>query len=371
MNPFTPGFGVTPPLLVGREHEIDDFRVALQEGIGAIERITLVTGLRGTGKTVMLNAYEDVAKSEGWVVLSETAGRGVLNRLTHTAVPEALRMLEPNQTQSRITGLSVGGGFGAQRQVKELNEPEPNFRSRMNQLLDAMSPETGVLITIDEIHRDDDIELLGSTLQHLRREGRHVAFVAAGLPSMVQDLLASTHASTFLRRADRRHLGSVSEDDVRQALRVPISHGDRTISDHALSAAVAGTQGYPFMIQLVGQQAWRAAHGEHEISSDHVERGVAQAQRKIGQLVHAPAMADLSPTDRSFLIAMADDAQGPSRMADIAARLGVNSSYAGQYRMRLIDAEVIEPAGYGKVEFTIPYLRQYLREHATADLRHF
>jgi hypothetical protein len=365
-NPFTPTFGVTPPLLVGRQDEIEDFRFALGEGIGAPERVTLLTGLRGTGKTVMLNAYEDVARSEGWLVLSETASTGMLDRLTNTGIPRLLRTIDPDQTRSRLTGVTLSG-FGAQRQVTELNEPRPDFRYRMNQLLDAIEPEVGVLISVDEVHRTDDFEVLSNTIQHLRREERNIAFVGAGLPSSMQAILSSDRPTTFLRRADRRHLDIVEADEVRTALEVPIADAGRSISPDALDIAVAGTRGYPFMIQLVGLETWRASQDIVEITSEHAQRGVERARRKIGQLVHEPALADLSPTDRSFLVAMAQDAQGPSRISDVAQRLGVDANYASQYRKRLIDAEVITPAGYGAVDFSLPYLRDYLREHETAS----
>jgi hypothetical protein len=367
VNPFTPTFGVTPPLLVGRHDEIDDFRGALEEGVGSPERVTLVTGLRGTGKTVMLNAYEDVARSEGWLIISETAGRGMLERITNTAIPELLRLVDPDQARSRVTGVGVAG-VSVQRQVTETNAPEPNFRYRMNQLLDAISVDTGVLITVDEIHRSDDMELLGSTIQHLRREGRNVAFVGAGLPRSVHELLSSERPTTFLRRADRRHLGAVRGEDVREALLVPIEEAGKRIDTDALSIAVEGTQGYPFMIQLVGREIWRASAGE-SITAAEAKRGIDRARRKIGQLVHEPALADLSAMDRSFLVAMAQDEEGPSRMYDIAQRLDVTSGYASQYRLRLINAEIIQEAGHGSVDFTIPYLREYLRDHAASSVR--
>lgn len=110
------------------------------------------------------------------------------------------------------------------------------------------------------------------------------------------------------------------------------------------------------MIQLVGLHAWRADSTAATIDVDQARRGVDQARRKVGQLVHASALADLSDVDRSFLAAMAHD-DGPSRMADIAARLSVDATYAGQYRLRLIAAEVIEPRGHGLVDFTLPGLR--------------
>lgn len=368
-NPFTPTFGTSPPLLVGRDTDLDDFREGLRGGPGSPERATLVTGLRGTGKTVMLNAYEDVAGAEGWLVISETATPNLIDRITHEHLPRLLSEVDPRQTESRLTGVSLPGGFGADREVSERHTPRPGLRSQLNLLTDLLAERGagGVLITVDEVHRKglNDLRELGTTVQHSFRERRNVAFVGAGLPSAVNDLL-SDEVSTFLRRADRRHLRTVRPEEVAGAIAVPVRQAGRDITPDALQVAVAGTGGYPFMIQLVGLHAWRADSTAATIDVDQARRGVDQARRKVGQLVHASALADLSDVDRSFLAAMAHD-DGPSRMADIAARLGVDATYAGQYRLRLIAAEVIEPRGYGLVDFTLPALRDYLREHAASS----
>lgn len=368
MNPFTPTFGTSPPLLVGRDSDLDDFREGLRGGPGSPERATLVTGLRGTGKTVMLNAYEDLAGAEGWLVISETATPNLIDRITHEHLPGLLQDADPRQTESHLTGVSFPGGFGANRDVTERHTPRLGLRSQLSQLADLCSEQGGgVLITVDEVHRKGlhDLRELGTTIQHAFRERRNVAFVGAGLPSAVEELL-SDEVSTFLRRADRRHLRTVSPQEVAEALTVPIRAADRDITPEALQIAVAGTGGYPFMIQLIGLHAWRADSAAVVIDADQAQRGVDQARRKVGQLVHASALADLSDVDRSFLAAMSHD-DGPSRMADIASRLGVDATYAGQYRLRLIAAEVIEPRGYGRVDFTLPGLRDYLREHAASS----
>ncbi|WP_082748070.1 ATP-binding protein [Nocardioides jensenii] len=367
MNPFTPTFGTSPPLLVGRDSDLEDFREGLRDGPGSPERATLVTGLRGTGKTVMLNAYEDVAGVEGWLVISETATPNLIDRIIHEQLPRLLADVDPRQTTSHLTGVSLPGGFGADREVSERHAPRAGLRSQLTLLTDVLGERGGVLITVDEVHRKGVGELreLGMTIQHAFRERRNVAFVGAGLPSAVDDLL-SDEVSTFLRRADRRHLRTVRPEEVTEGLAVPIRAAGRDITPEALQIAVTGTGGYPFMIQLVGLHVWRADSAATVIDPDQARRGVDHARRKVGQLVHASALADLSDVDRSFLAAMAHD-DSSSRMADIAARLGVSPAYAGQYRMRLIAAEVIEPRGHGLVNFTLPGLRDYLREHAASS----
>lgn len=127
-----------------------------------------------------------------------------------------------------------------------------------------------------------------------------------------------------------------------------------------------GTGGYPFLIQLVGA-TWRLHPSVPEISLEDAERGVSNALRRLGSLVHEPALADTSAIDLSFLLAMAQD-DGPSKMGDIQRRLDVDVNYASQYRLRLIAVELIEPVRHGYVDFALPYLREYLREHAAADI---
>ena len=101
---------------------------------------------------------------------------------------------------------------------------------------------------------------------------------------------------------------------------------------------------------------------------EDARHGVATALRRLGSLVYEPALADASAIDKSFLLAMAKD-DGPSKMADIQHRLGVDVNYASQYRLRLIASELIEPTRRGYVDFALPYLREYLREHAVSDIR--
>jgi hypothetical protein len=203
-------------------------------------------------------------------------------------------------------------------------------------------------------------------VQHAFRENRELAFVGAGLDSAVSDVL-NDHVLTFLRRAERHHLGSVDPADVARAIREPIEENGRHIADEALEAMVEATQGYPFLIQLVGYRVWRRHSTDSEISMADAREGAADAKRRLGALVHAPALAESSDIDKSFLLAMAKD-DGASRMAEIQARLGVDANYASQYRLRLIAADLIEQAGYGRVDFALPYLREYLRDHAASGI---
>lgn len=369
-NPFKPTFGATPPLLVGRDELVDEFAGALLDGPGAAGRATLYTGARGAGKTVLLNAVEDEARTQGWIVISETATNGLVERLTRSRLPELLRTFDPDAVRRRLTGIRIPlSGGGVDWETLEAHVSQVDLRGQISLLTDLLAEtQTGLLITLDEIHRSriDELREIAVVVQHAFREERELAFAAAGLSASVSDLLRDD-VLTFLRRADRYHLGAVDLEEVRRALQEPIETSGRHVDAEALEAMVEATQGYPFLIQLVGSHCWRKHRDSGRISPADAQSGIASAQRRLGSLIHAPALEEASDVDKSFLLAMAKD-EGRVKMGDIANRLGVDRKYAGIYRARLIDAELIEPAGRGYVDFAIPYLREYLRGHAAADV---
>ena len=368
-NPFTPSFGVSPPLLVGREEPLDRFAEALEDGPGSPGRATVYTGARGTGKTVLLNAVEDLARERGWLVISETASPGFVGRLVQEHLPALLRGQDPGATTTRLKGLTAPVvGVGATWDTTQNHVIAPGLRNQMTRLCDLLAEQgTGLLITLDEIHQRQRGELreLATTVQHLFREGREPAFVGAGLPSAVSGVL-SDEVLTFLRRADRYHLGRVSFDDVAEAISTPIRNAGRSITPELSARAAQATDGYPFLIQLVGYHIWRLHPSEDEVCAEDVDVGILAALRRLGSLVVEPSLADLSNVDRTFLLAMAQD-DGPSKMIDIANRLNCDANYASQYRLRLLAAELIETAGHGAVTFALPYLSEYLREHGALD----
>jgi AAA ATPase domain len=365
-NPFTPTFGSPPPLLAGREELIELFSEALDDGPGSAGRATLYTGARGAGKTVLLNAVEDTARVRGWLVIAETATPGFLTRLTDDHLPRLLAEHDPDALKRRLSGFGLPANLGSlDWQTIERHTRTLSFRSKVELLTDLLSEnETGLLITLDELHYRQATELreFGTVVQHAFRERRNLAFAGAALPAAIDELL-NDEVLTFMRRADRHHVGAVADAAVREAIAQPITARGKSIAGGALDAIVAATEGYPFFIQLVGDQVWRKAGTTSEIALVAAQEGIAAARRRLGQLVHAPALSEASDVDKSFLLAMARD-DGSSLLSDIAKRLNVDSNYAGQYRLRLIALELIAPAGYGRVQFALPYLRDYLREHA-------
>lgn len=362
-NPFRPTAGATPPLLVGRREIIEEIAESLDDGPGAPGRLALFTGPRGVGKTVMLTEVGDQALRRGWVTFAETATPGMVARLQRTttlALHEADPSAAPGRSLTSVTLPVVGGGV-------TLSAPPAavvDWRHDLGRLLDVLAERgTGLLITIDEVHAvaRDELRDLAATVQHLIREDREIGLAMAGLPTTVSDLL-NDDVLTFLRRATRFELDDVPLPPVAEALRSTITAEGRTIDDDALDEATRATGGYPFMIQLVGYHVWRKADGDR-IDIKAVRAGIPAARKRLGSTVHETALADLSEIDRTYLVAMAQDA-GESSTSAVARRLGVTASYASTYRARLVAAGVIEPTSRGHVDFAIPFLREYLREHA-------
>jgi hypothetical protein len=272
-------------------------------------------------------------------------------------------------TGRKLTAVAFPFHLGGLTWQPPATKDRPDLRAQLAALTDHLADHgTGLLITIDELHHAERAGLreLAATVQHCFREERPIAFAGAGLPAAIADLL-NDDILTFLRRADRHHLGAVAAADVADALRTPLQNTDHTITEIALDVATAGTGGYPFVIQLVAFWMCKLAdttHDDHALIDDAAAAsGVQAARRRLGSLIHEPALRDLSEVDRTFLAAMAID-EVPSRMADIASRLNSDANYASQYRLRLIAADMIHPTGHGSVDFTLPYLRDYLREHA-------
>ena len=155
-NPFHASFGVSPPLLVGRDAVLAEFVEALEDGPGSSGRATLYTGARGSGKTVMLNAVEDRAKEHGWLVISETASPGFIDRITRQQLPRLLRDFDPDAVRRRMTGVTAPLSVGAVSWATlESHVVAAGLRSQIELLTDLLAEHgTGVLITLDEVHQN-------------------------------------------------------------------------------------------------------------------------------------------------------------------------------------------------------------------------
>jgi hypothetical protein len=361
VNPFSPVFGRSPYVLAGRTALVEDLERGFDDGPGSPTWTVLFSGARGMGKTVMLNHYEDIARTRGWLVITEAASSGLLERLSQDHLPRLLRQYS-GEPSTRVSGVQVSTPLGGGSVTWSDRFPaESSLRHQIEQLTDALAVhETGLAITVDEIQGavPEELRKLGEIVQFARREGRSVAFAAAGLPASLDELL-NDNVITFLRRAERLELRSITVEETRDAMAETIRDSGRDISSEALHVAATATTGYPFLIQLVGYRTWNQRPDDYHISLDDVTQGVSEAITRLGDQVHRPTFVPLSNKDRDYLMAMAQDA-GPADTGAVAERLHVAQQYANVYRTRLLAAGVIESDGWGRVRFALPYMREWL-----------
>ena len=364
-NPFRPSFGASPPVLAGRAGILDALGEALDGGTGHPDFTSLLIGVRGAGKTATLNAVQEHAQGRGWLVVTETANGDLCARLA-AAVLELSGRDHGRTGRPRLTGVSaLGVGVELTRDhPADVGTAATRLRPALTVLGARLASERrGLLITVDELQGGESSELreLATTLQHVtRREELPVAFVAAGLPS-IDDTVLQDSAITFLQRCSRHEIAELSDAATATAFAEPIDDNGGRISDDALHLAVEASSGYPFMVQLIGFHSWRAASSDPpQLEIADVSSGVAEAERRLPDLVLAPTWRSMSAMDRQFVLAMAED-DGDSSTADIAGRLGRSSSYVSTYRSRLIRAGFIRGTGHGRVGFAHGATRAWLR----------
>ena len=355
-NPFKPTAGRTPPVLVGRDEIINDFIDGLNNGPGAPERLMRITGMRGMGKTVMLNELGRVARESGWTVVDETAEEGFCRRLLERVRPKT--WVKSFSVEPNVLGVSLGG--------VELERASLSLREAMAAALEKR--DSGLLITLDEVQDAslDEMRALAVAVQHVIREEGNIAFVFAGLPSMV-DSVVNGKTLTFLRRAVPVELGLIERGDVRRSLKQAIVDSGMSIGDEALETMTDTTCCYPFMIQLVGYHSWQAAYracGDGaEVLPEHVALGSEKACVQFDRMVIEPALQRLPASTRQYLLAMAEDRGVPSKTGAVAERLGRDIRALSSVRQRLIEANVVESRARGTVEFAIPRMADYLLAH--------
>lgn len=370
-NPFSPTFGAPPPVIAGRGGILDAIGDAFETGPTHPDYTALFVGVRGAGKTVLLDAVQDLARGRGWMTISDDASpAGLLGRLTRASA-RLMDSLEDDPGRRVKSVTAAGFGIEFEQVVEAAEAPTDageELRATLSVLGDALANRgTGLVITLDELLSADldEIRHFGSVMQHVcRREQRPIAFVGAALPQF-EEQLESDDAATFLQRCSRYDIGRLDAAATRRAIFEPISQRGASIDPDALDEAVAATSGYAFMVQLVGFHSWAAASDPpSSIGAAEVTTGISEAQRRIGRLVLAPTWKGLSDVDRRFLLAMAQD-DGQSRMADVADRLGVDANYASVYRQRLIRAGMIVSAGRGRIDLAHHAARQWLRTQAS------
>lgn len=340
---------------------------ALADGPANPDYTLLITGSRGSGKTVLLNEAEDIALSLGWRVISVSASVTELSSRIAAAALEHLREMSDGRPARRISSVQALG-VGVSWEDRSGPTPGPQhdeLRGALSALAEKQAERNaGLLLTVDELHglRLTDARELAVAVQHItRRELLPMAFVGAALPE-IEETLLNDRGMTFFQRCARAPLLPLGHTDTELALSRPISDAGRAITDEALKLMAEGSRGHPYTIQLLGYHSWEAAFDGQEatqVGVEHARMAVHEAAWTEVEQIVKPIWTGLSGTDRSFVVAMAHDTDD-STIADIADRLGRSTNYAQHYRRRLIDAGMIVPAGRGSVRFAYHGTRGWL-----------
>ena len=357
-NPFTPSFGAEPLVLAGRARIIQDITDGLQNRPGDPNRSTLFSGPRGSGKTVLLAKIAEEAQQLGWVTAQVVAVEGMPERLLEEIRNAGAEYLAP-QLRTRTTGISIHGtGF-----TREAIDNDTTWGQKLNDLVDKLnSKSVGLLITVDEVSANaPGIVSLATEYQLMVMRKKNVALIMAGLPSQVSQMLRADNIS-FLRRAFQHKLDSVTIQDAEVALEQTIVVSGRTIQPDALRLAANFSQGFPFLIQLVGYHLWRQSPKRRSIDLTDAQNAVKISQGDMDRMILENTIHEISPKDLQFLLAMTLDGEY-STIRDIITRTGATPSLAAKYRSRLLEQGLIGEAGRGRVRFELPLLREYLLTH--------
>ena len=359
-NPFNPAFGRKPERFIGRSTMVYNVLDAI-ENPNSPWRATLFVGVRGSGKTALLSSIEKSVDSKKVICVSVSPDVDFLDNVIgklFQSIPKGVKNLLP-----QITGVSTGLGlhfdFGKE---KELPAFATTFRYQITELLEVVKKKGyHVVFLIDEAQKHTgEIRTFVSTYQHLIREEYPISLVIAGLPNVISDIL-NDDILTFLRRAKRVHLEYVDVElvklDYHDVFLKLVDREEMNIVEEAARA----TYGYPYLIQLVGFFLWdELNNGSHQSTTSAFEKSMIQAKIELYSNVHDLLYKELSKQDKEFVFAMALDEE-PSQMKNIGDRVEKGANYISNYRARLLATGFIKVAGYGMVDFVLPYMREYLR----------
>lgn len=361
VSPFSPNFGQSPLAVVGRNPLKHALGTGLSSGARHPNYLSILMGVRGSGKTVMLNEIEDMAAAAGWVVLSlDAATPGVLERAMNAiagaeAAYEALDLgggFTPRAVEKKV-GISLGplAGSVAWATFRD-KRVHMGLREHLAFLAQAASAHgTSVLLTLDELHAIDREEgrRLSNDLQHLtKRAEMPLAFVGAGLLE-IRHTLMRDRKMTFFHRCEDHEMPPLMIEDAVQGLHQPIVQSGGSITPQALQAAAEATNGSPYALQVIGDQAWRAAGAPSgKIRVVHVEAASVAADAIIDRRVGVPAWHDLAGAHQGVLGALASSGSEVMQSHQVGSRLGIERKQANKLLRELSDLGYVVQTGRGR-----------------------
>lgn len=377
-NPFSPGAGTSPPAFVGRDDLVASYQVALRRTVsGRPGKSIMPIGLRGVGKTVLLNRFDQMAQEEGlvsaFIEAPETGDfehllaarlRSVLLELDRGSVSGAvkralgtLKSFSYNLPDGTSIALSVDAIAGS-ADSGVLAEDTTDLLVAAGEA--AKDRDRGFLIAIDEVQylAAEELAALITAIHRTVQLGLPVILVGAGLPQLPG--LAGNAKSYAERLFDFPEIGSLDDEDARAVLATPANEHGVEFSADALDSLLGFTQGYPYFLQEWGYHVWNTAP-ESPITLDDVNLAARDVQRRLDENFFRVRMDRLTPAEKRYLAAMAELGPGPHRSGDIAARLEVKVESVAPRRSSLIQKGMVYSPAHGDTAFTVPMFDDFLR----------
>jgi AAA ATPase domain len=390
-NPFTPGAGSPPPELAGRDTLREAIRVAIARvRLGSPAKSLLMVGLRGVGKTVLLDRMREEAEAAGIHTIRIEAPEGrSLPALLAPQLRLALLRLSKNEQAKALATRALRGlaGFAKSLKVKHNDievgldfDPEPGLADNgdlehdLQALLEAsgqaaQKANTALVLFIDELQYVQEAELaaLITALHRCAQRRVPVVLVGAGLPQLRGRM---GNAKSYAERLfDFPMVGPLQPEAAAQAITKPLQHVGIAIDDEAVNEIVLATHGYPYFLQEWGKHAWDEADAS-PISLNDVKVATQSTVATLDESFFRVRFDRLTPSEKKYLRAMAALGPGPHRSGDIADCLGRKVTALGPVRNQLVAKGMIWSPNHGDTAFTVPLFDTFmLRIMPTDDWR--
>ncbi len=381
LNPYTPGAGTKPPALTGRDEEIDRFRLLAHRIVsGRFEKSMLITGLRGVGKTVLLNTFQSIAEETAYQtefkeVTEGTEFPSALARMIRRAL---LRLSPADRMRDRVRralgvlkafsvrlpeGYEIGVDVDAVLGMADSGDLPEDLSDLFLEVGEAAADaDSAVMFLLDEIQylSRDHLAALITAAHRVAQRNLPVAVVGAGLPQL--PALAG-EAKSYAERLfdfpiiDSLPYGAAVEAVVRPALALEVDY-ERAASDLIFDYS----EGYPYFLQEYGKHVWNIAE-RSPITKADVESAREAVQAQLDENFFRVRIARVTGAEKRYLRAMAELGEGPYRSGDIAEKLGRRVTSVGPLRGQLIHKGFIYSPSHGLTDFTVPQFDDFMRRN--------
>jgi AAA ATPase domain len=387
-NPFSPGAGTPPPELAGRAELLEAARVALARlARGRSSKSLILIGLRGVGKTVLLDRMRENAETAGLATLRIEAPEN--RSLPALLVPQLrlalLRLSRQAKTKdAAIHALRALAGFARSLKVKFADievgidfDPEPGLADNgdLDQDLLALLETVGLaakrgeialVMFIDELQYVPE-EQLASLIMALHRCAQRslpITLIGAGLPQLPGQM---GRAKSYAERLfSFPVVGPLTHDAAADAISKPIAHESTRIDDDAIEEIIRVTHGYPYFLQQWGKFAWDRAN-ESPITLNDVAEASVDAVASLDESFFRVRFDRLTPTEKRYLRAMAAIGPGPHRSGDIAVQLGRKVTALAPLRAQLIAKGMVWSPSHGDTAFSVPLFDEFMKRTMPGD----